>query len=452
MTDLSPSQARSMRAFLDSLVRSARRFGGWRPDGSGGDRVVPGQHAVEQLELSARRLLSERAHAAGTALPASFIQGYSSLPDAQREEMLTVLAEAFGPDEAALRRACEAYLDNPGPEAANRLASLSEAPRQELFRRINQAPLGTAALVRLREDVLDVLPRRPDLKQLDDDLLHLFRSWFNRGFLVMRRIDWSSPADLLEKIIRYEAVHSIESWRDLRERLAPADRRCYAFFHPALLDEPLIFIEVALTPAIVPSIQTILAPDRDVIPPGAARAAMFYSISNCQRGLQGVSFGHHLIQQVVEDLLRELPNLSQFVTLSPVPGFGAWVREQAAAGREEAVEALAEATGGQVPADSRVLPLAVDYFTHAKDRKGRPRDPVARFHLGNGARLERLCPAGDVSAHGLGASLGLMVNYLYDLSTLEANRDSFIADGTVTWGAPAKASARQASQMELTRV
>ena len=209
---------------------------------------------------------------------------------------------------------------------------------------------------------------------------------------------------------------------------------------------------MALTPAIVPSIQTILAPDRDVIPPGAARAAMFYSISNCQRGLQGVSFGHHLIQQVVEDLLRELPNLSQFVTLSPVPGFGAWVREQAAAGREEAVEALAEATGGQVPADSRVLPLAVDYFTHAKDRKGRPRDPVARFHLGNGARLERLCPAGDVSAHGLGASLGLMVKYLYDLSTLEANRDSFIADGTVTWGAPAKASARQASQMELTRV
>jgi malonyl-CoA decarboxylase len=431
---------RQLQGLLDGLIGMARslRLGGRHR--SDGEKVeVPGRNGVARLEATAHRLLSERGHGAGTRLAAAFIEGYQSLLREEREVLLSNITRAFAPDTAKLTEACRAYLDEPGPAALRTLARRTEAPRQELFRRINQAPLATFALVKLRADLLDALPRRPELKDLDDDLAHLFHSWFNRGFLVMRRIDWSCPAELLEKIISYEAVHSIGSWQELRRRLYPVDRRCYAFFHPALLDEPLIFVEVALSSQIEGSIQAILANDRTELSAADAKVAVFYSISNCQRGLKGVSFGHHLIQQVVEDLSHELPGLETFVTLSPVPGFGRWVHERRQAGDSLAAELVARAAADPQAVDDAIVPLAVRYFNEAKDSHGRPIDPVARFHLGNGARLERICPGGDMSPAGRERSFGLMVNYRYDLDTLELNRDGFAKSGTVVWGEPARA-------------
>jgi malonyl-CoA decarboxylase len=279
---------------------------------------------------------------------------------------------------------------------------------------------------------------------LDSDFEHLFASWFNRGFLVLRPIDWSTPADILEKIIRYEAVHEIADWDELRRRIQPTDRRCFAFFHPALLDEPLIFVEVALTNAIAPAIQPILADGREPVPARSATTAIFYSISNCQKGLAGVTFGNFLIKQVVEDLAREIPSLKTFVTLSPVPGFRTWLdRERGADAPQgltrEDVEALRLLDTEDWRSDKTkceavrraMLPAAAAYFLRAKNEKGRPLDPVARFHLGNGARLERMNFLGDTSKKGLKQSYGLMVNYLYDLSAIEKNHETYVNLGTV---------------------
>ena len=211
-----------------------------------------------------------------------------------------------------MEQAIAAWREKPSADAAAEVHAASEPRRQELFRRLNLAPGGTAALVRMREQLMDVLDHRDDLAAVDDDFVHLFSSWFNRGFLVLRRIDWSTPAIVLEKIIRYEAVHEIHGWDDLRRRIDPPDRRCYAFFHPALVDEPLIFVEVALTRDIPDAIAPILATGREVVEADKMRTAAFYSISNCQRGLAGVSFGNFLIKQVVEEISRELPKLSTF--------------------------------------------------------------------------------------------------------------------------------------------
>ena len=258
---------------------------------------------------------------------------------------------------------------------------------------------------------------------LDSDFEHLFASWFNRGFLVLRPIDWTTPAHILEKIIRYEAVHEIADWDELRRRIEPPDRRCFAFFHPALLDEPLIFVEVALTAGIAAAIQPILADGREPVAARAATTAVFYSISNCQKGLAGVTFGNFLIKQVVEDLAREIPSLKTFVTLSPVPGFRTWLdRERGADAPQgltrEDVEALRLLDSDDWRGDKAkceavrraMIPAAAAYFLRAKNERGRPLDPVARFHLGNGARLERLNFLGDTSKKGLRQSYRLMVN------------------------------------------
>jgi malonyl-CoA decarboxylase len=266
----------------------------------------------------------------------------------------------------------------------------------------------------------------------------LFSSWFNRGFLVLRPIDWNTSANILEKIIRYEAVHAIQDWDDLRNRLEPPDRRCYAFFHPQLVDEPLIFVEVALTKEIPAAIGPLLDKSRQVIQAREATTAVFYSISNTQKGLAGVSFGNFLIKQVVQDLARELPNLKNFVTLSPVPGFAGWVRREL---KSQASSAIDEDTrraldgldsGGDLEHTREALTsLAAYYFLKAKLPSGKPVDPVARFHLGNGARLERLNFLGDPSAKGIKQSYGLMVNYLYALDHIEANHEAFAEHGTV---------------------
>jgi malonyl-CoA decarboxylase len=263
----------------------------------------------------------------------------------------------------------------------------------------------------------------------------LLGSWFNRGFLVLQRIDWSSPANVLEKIIRYEAVHEIRDWNDLRRRIDPPDRRCYAFFHPALVDEPLIFVEVALTTTMPSAIAPLLDEDRMVLPQSAARTAVFYSISNCQQGLAGISFGNFLIKQVVEELRRDLPKLDTFVTLSPIPGFGRWLKRDGNLAEETA--AMLDEPGWPQNHEHAeglrkvVEPLAASYLLAAKTATGRPLDPVARFHLGNGARLERLNWLGDTSRKGLAEAAGMMVNYLYALDSIERNHEAYAERGEV---------------------
>ena len=275
---------------------------------------------------------------------------------------------------------------------------------------------------------------------MDVDFEHLFSSWFNRGFLVLRPIDWTTPAHILEKIIKYEAVHAIDSWDDLRRRLQPADRRCFAYFHPAMPNEPLIFVEVALTAAIAGSIQAVLAESRDPVLPEDAAAAIFYSISNCQKGLRGVSFGNFLIKQVATDLASSLPNIKTFITLSPIPGFMAWLKGQAEADPEGAPAALYTVAGELTPENADeatpdeiagLKSLAARYFLQEQRPKGGPIDPVARFHLGNGASLRTIHWLGDRSENGLRNSAGMMVNYLYDLKSVDANHEAYSKDGKV---------------------
>jgi malonyl-CoA decarboxylase len=394
--------------------------------------------SVERLLGLAQKLLTGRGEASGIALARSILAGYSVLTPAQRLEFLTGAATRFGADLAALGDAARAFLANPDEGLAAKLSDKAEPRRQELMRRLNHAPGGTLALVRMREDMIDALDENPPLAALDGDFVHLFASWFNRGFLVLRRIDWTTPANILEKIIRYEAVHAIQGWDDLRRRLEPADRRLYAFFHPALGDEPLIFVEVALTEAIPAAIAPLLASDRTELSPQAATTAVFYSISNAQRGLSRVSFGNFLIKQVVEELKRELPRLANFVTLSPVPGFAAWLRREGADENSPAISLQARRalalldkpnwpskTAAKEALQRALVPLAAHYFVNARSASGRVLDPVARFHLGNGARLERLNPFGDLSEAALRQSHGLMVNYLYDLDDIERNHETF---------------------------
>jgi malonyl-CoA decarboxylase len=416
-----------------------------------GNAAARSETLVEQCE----ELLSGRGEASGVARARDILLHYAELTTGPRIAFFEALAHRFGADSARVAAAVEAWKERPGDDTAAELHLAAEPRRQELFRRLNLAPGGTAALVAMREQLLDALATRPDLAGVDSDFVHLFSSWFNRGFLVLRRIDWSTPAIVLEKIIRYEAVHQIHDWDDLRRRIDPPDRRCYAFFHPALVDEPLIFVEVALTREIAGAIGPILARDREPVEPARATTAVFYSISNCQRGLGGVSFGNFLIKQVVEEISRELPRLSNFVTLSPIPGFAAWLKAERAADDSrfvpaedrEALAALDEPTWWQQEETAEavrepLLRAAATYFVSAKRKNGVPVDPVARFHLGNGARLERLNWLADTSAKGLQQSYGLMVNYLYDLDDIEKNHEAYAEARTVVASNAVKRLAR----------
>jgi malonyl-CoA decarboxylase len=397
------------------------------------------QDASDLIELC-EGLLSGRGEASGTAIAREVLDRYHDLDEAGRISFFETLAHAYGPDQDELQRAIEAWRARPTGDGASDLHFASEPRRQELFRRLNRAPGGTGELVALRADLLDVKDGRNDLVALDRDVVHLLSSWFNRGFLVLRKIDWSTPAIILEKIIRYEAVHEIRDWDDLRRRIDPIDRRCYGFFHPALVDEPLIFVEVALTEQIPSAIAPLLAEDRQPVPIDRARTAVFYSISNCQRGLGGITFGNFLIKQVVEELRRELPKLDNFVTLSPVPGFMQWLKsaDDLALSEEdrlllEKLEQPGWVDDPQLPSQLRSLlePLAAHYFLKARTPKGRLIDSVARFHLGNGARLERIDWLGDLSPKALRESAGIMVNYLYRLDDIEKNHEAYANDGEV---------------------
>jgi malonyl-CoA decarboxylase len=396
------------------------------------------------LVTTAEALLSRRGEASGVMLARLVLAGYREADPAQKTAFLVALADFFGVDDHDLAAAAEAYLADRSREGARRLRAASRPRRVELLRRLNLAPGGTEALVRMREDLMTIVADRPELRGLDDEFAELFSTWFNRGFLTLGHVDWNTSAAILEKIIRYEAVHVIQGWDDLRNRLAPPDRRCFAFFHPSLVDEPLIFVEVALTKAIPEAIAPLLDLTRRPIEPERANVAVFYSISNTQRGLAGVSFGNFLIKQVVEELRHALPDLDTFVTLSPVPGFARWLdRERAdetsrflgpddraalaALDRDDWHRDAATCEAVRAP----MLAAAARYFLEARRSNGGLVDPVARFHIGNGARLERLNFLGDRSTQGLAQSYGLMVNYLYDLDHIEQHHEAFFEQGRV---------------------
>jgi malonyl-CoA decarboxylase len=408
-----------------------RRLLGGRPDGV--DR------RTHDLVLQCEALLSAPAEFAGAALARDALVAYQGLDERCRHEFFDVLARGYSPSPDGVGAAADAYRGNATPETLARLLETVEPPRQELFRRLNMAPGGTAALVEMRRLLLKHLKDHPQWRVIDADLRHLLRSWFNRGFLHMERIDWRTSAIVLEKLIQYEAVHAVQGWRDLRRRLE-ADRRCFAFFHPQLPDEPIIFIEVALTRGMSAHVQPLLDIKSPVGSPDSADCAMFYSITNCQEGLRGISFGNLLIKQVAAELQREFPHLRRFATLSPLPGFRRWleqtrVRIAMGPGGNDRLALLARLEDptwhlGEVPEplEKLLLQLCAYYLVHAKqgeDSVHEPLDPVARFHLGNGAALERVNWMGDSSEQGMSRSAGLMVNYVYWLSEVETNHERY---------------------------
>jgi malonyl-CoA decarboxylase len=409
---------------------------------------------VEKLIAGCHELMSERGEVSGTRIASKMLSGYQALDKAGRARFFDLLIQDFSPDPEKVGEAGDVYRKHPSPTTLAKLQRMVEPARQELFRRLNTAPGATRILVEMRANL--VRERQASHTPISADLEHLFKSWFNRGFLRLQRIDWSTPAAILEKLIAYEAVHRIQGWNDLRRRLAQ-DRRCYAFFHPALPDEPIIFVEAALTRGISACVQPLLDPEAPVADTNTADCAIFYSITNCQEGLRGVPFGSFLIKQVVQELGRDLPRLRRFATLSPVPGFRAWLdRNRSALGLESLIEKLDDpqwSGNQQIAAELKphLVHLCARYLLREKGsgengspEKGGPEkggaekggneplDPVARFHLRNGARLKRINWLGDTTSKGLERSAGLTVNYIYRLSELERNHELYVRESKIS--------------------
>jgi len=414
---------------------------------------------LSRANNAVKRMISDRGESNALSMADDVVNSYRKLTKDQHVAFFTFLFEKLNPDTDLVMTAAQNFAADSNARNYIRLQRAVESPRQELFRRLNRASEGTAAVVQMRRDLLQVLDKKPELTAVDFDMRHLLSSWFNPGFLKMHRVDWKSPAEVLEKLIQHEAVHAIDGWDDLRRRLQP-DRRCFAFFHPQLPNEPLIFVEVALLPE-VPAVITPLvdkkAETNDQV--SQFKVAAFYSISNCEPGLRGVSMGNFLIKRVAEQLHAEFPGLKTFVTLSPIPGFMDWVVAGANLGQgvpEDRLKPAMKATRDQALAtlklDSQswaerlsagwhpdqasekeneaLMSLASIYLGLAST--GRDGNPVAKFHLGNGAKLHQINWAGDLSRKGLRQSAGLMVNYLYDLSSVEDNHERF-ANGEVIY-------------------
>jgi malonyl-CoA decarboxylase len=332
------------------------------------------------------------------------------LDDEQFIDFFNVLKEKYDIDADFLSKASKEYSQNNTQKNLEIISKASKPKWIELFKRLNTVSEGTLRLVRLRERIRSLKKDNPNLAFFDASLLALFKHWFNPSFLVLQKIDWATPANILEKIIAYEAVHEINSWDDLRARLEPEDRRCFAFFHPLIPNEPLIFVEVALSNNMPESIKEVIKIDRSVTLDQDINTAIFYSISNCQEGLSGISFGNFLIKNVAHQLKQEIEGLNRFATLSPAPGFTKWLKENSI---------------DQNIQEDILLKQALVYLIDSDRADGFPNDPVAKFHLGNGAIIERVNLNADLSAKGIEQSKGIMVNYLYDLDVLEQNHELF---------------------------
>lgn len=423
--------------------------------GSDAARRAAGAQALETLRQALSECAGEtRSRAAAERAAASVVTLYAKLDDTTRLEFLRALAHEFGPDPKAIARAAAAYSPAVGTprqwEAETLLRRALRSPRERVFSRLNGRVDGLRFLIGLRADLLGALDKHPDLTALEEELFERLSDAFDVGLLGLESITWQSPAALLEKVMQYEAVHEIRSWSDLKNRL-DADRRCYGFFHPRLPLEPLIFVEVALTAELSGNIQTLLDESAPVFPADAADTAIFYSISNAQKGLRGVSFGNFLLKRVIEDLRRELPNLRRFSTLSPMPLFRLWLDEWLAGKNlfpltpaeveplarlldvEPSTKAMRQALQERKWSEDAALAgalrapmerMAAHFIANVRKGKA-PLDPVARFHLGNGARLERLNWLADVSKKGFNQSYGMMVNYLYVPEEIDANVAAF---------------------------
>ncbi len=378
---------------------------------------------------------------------------YLHLVDAARHEFLRLIALEFGPEPkrvAVAHAAWQAAIGTPAQwDAEADLRAAMRSSRIRILTQFNALPQGVKFLVDLRADLLRFLEKDSDLAALDRELETRLTAWFDVGFLELHQITWSSPAVLLEKLIQYEAVHEIRSWTDLKNRL-DSDRRLYAFFHPRMPMEPLIFVEVALTDHLADNVQALLDEAAPVFDARQADTAIFYSISNTQPGLRGVSFGNFLLKRVVDDLLRDFPRLRTFATLSPMPQLGAWIKRHpealAAAGIDQDADELAtgEWAGNRETVRQMrepLMKLAARYLTQAQ-KGDRPYDPVARFHLGNGARIERISPLADSSAKGLKQSFGAMVNYLYEPAEIEENVEGYARDGKIAMSSAVRRLAR----------
>ena len=382
------------------------------------------------LEELADALVGSAGETSGLALAEEILTRFETEDDDGKIAFFRHLATAMNIAPEDVRATLSTYEKDPSKTSYRAFMAAAEPKRQELIRRLNRLPNATGMLVRMRADLLRLGRGEPELEALDMDFRHLFLSWFNRGFLVLRPINWESPAHILEKIIAYEAVHAIDSWDDLRRRLEPSDRRCFAFFPPSMPAEPLIFVEVALTNGVPGSVQMLLSEGRSAIPTSDADTATFYSISNCQAGLASISFGNSLIKQVASDLATEVPSLATFVTLSPIPGLTSWLQSEGIAWEEADAEKLRG--------------YAADYLLNAKRGGGQPLDPVARFHLGNGAIVHRLHADADTSDKGRAQSAGTMVNYLYDLGKIAQNHERFATTQEVVASAEVKSLAATA--------
>ena len=386
-------------------------------------------------------LISDKGEASGLKTALKILDLYDQASDEEKRSFFEAMADRYGVDHDALTEAVEKW--QPSDNASARELYFAAEPKSvELIRRINRVPGATARLVQMRSDLLGFLRSHPDLRGLDLDFQHLLSAWFNRGFLEIEQIDWSTPAAVLEKIIEYEAVHQIHGWDDLRQRVAERDRRLFAFFHPAMPDDPLIFVEVALTKEIPGAIAPILEHDRETLDPNEATAAVFYSISNCQHGLRGISFGNFLIKQVVAELQRELPSLSTFVTLSPVPGLRRWVEE--AKEQEDSLlkveeQGVLDGLGDDdLPPSDVIARLAARYLVNARSKKGTAFDPVANFHLGNGAILHKVHAEADLSPRGKKNSWGVMVNYLYNEAKIEEHHQAYAKESKIAHSSEVK--------------
>ena len=410
------------------------------------------QRELDGLMRTCRHLLSARGEANSAGLAAQAIEHYRRLPDAAHLVFFEQLASGFNPDPTAVLSSAARYAESPTAERLVELMSVAEPSRQELLRRLNRAPGGTALIVQMRLALLRALAHHPELLAVEADLLHLLSSWFNPGFLELQQVDWASPAKLLEKIIQHEAVHAIDGWDDLRRRLQP-DRRCFAFFHPQLPEEPLIFVEVALLDSVPPAIGPLIEKKSAPADSKRFKVAAFYSISNCQPGLRGVSLGNFLIKRVAERLKSEFSSIKTFCTLSPMPGFVQWLdadQEATVARLKAPMRARWEAARAQLDLDKKRMRDRLEQRWHPESASEAERkellalasiylrefsasvegDAVAKFHLNNGARLQRINWAADLSRNGLRQACGLMVNYLYDLDRVEQYHERFL-DGTV---------------------
>lgn len=432
-------QSVTLTRILESIIDTGRNILNRTRNGG---TLQPAQ--PEELGQRCQELIRHLGEASGLALASEILDDYAALPTAGRHELFEILIRDFGVDPANVIAASDRYRKQPDFEHLTAITRAIEAPRQKLFRKLNMVPGGTSALVTMRGHLLKIIKERPDFKPLDVDLRQLLIEWFNRGFLVLESVSWSSSARVLEKIIAYEAVHEIRGWDDLRGRLAD-DRRCFAFFHPAMPDDPIIFVEIALTRQSATGIRPLISAEHEIQDPRKADTATFYSISNCHLGLHGISFGNFLIKQVMEELRRDLPDVKNFETLSPVPKFRQWVEAIAADPDKsaplqddlkmiESILAESQRRPDRAPVSesekTALLRLCAHYLLNEKSNR-RPLDPVARFHLSNGASLDRINWSADCSAAGEDRSFGIMVNYVYRAADIETNHEAYFAEDHV---------------------